>query len=178
MLRHPEPACRSKPSAPPASWRLEAARRPLLLLLDDELLDSELRAAIYWSLSKIGGDDVREILEDRLEETEDEEDVEILEDALENLDFTEEMNLFDMLDLDDLPEEDETPEEYLSRHPAKILDPEELNRLPEDEEPLSAAHETSIDLDDPADEADEEKDSGSSPKSDSAKRHHRHRRSG
>ena len=62
--------------------------------LEEEAQDSEIRAAIFWSLSKIGGEEVRETLETILEETEDEEEVEILEEALDNLSFTEDVGLY------------------------------------------------------------------------------------
>ena len=70
---------------------LEAAREPLLDMLqkEDEELDEDLRDAIIWSLSKIGGEDVRDVLEKMMDETEDEEELEFIQNALDNLDFTE-----------------------------------------------------------------------------------------
>jgi HEAT repeat protein len=137
MLRHPEVKVQVEAIRAAGELELDAARRPLLLLLDDELLDSEVRAATYWSLSKIGGEEVREVLEARLEETEDEDDEMLLEDALENLDFTEEMHMFEMLDLEDLPEEDEPPEEYLARLRSPIVD-EKGDRVPEEDDLLES----------------------------------------
>ena len=66
-------------------------------------------AAAIWSLSQIGGDDARIYLLNLIENTEDEDLVEFLEDALENLEFNTELNKFDLLSLDDdeLFEEDE-----------------------------------------------------------------------
>ena len=51
---------------------LESTRRILLDLLEEEGSDSEVRAAVIWSLSQIGGEETRETLEKLLEESEDE----------------------------------------------------------------------------------------------------------
>lgn len=70
---------------------------PLLFhLLGDE--DDEIQMAAVWSLSEIGGDDVRETLENLLEDTEDEEAVELIENALENLIFNEDLQEFNFMD--------------------------------------------------------------------------------
>ena len=83
----------------------------LLKMLEDEEEDDDVVAAAIWSLSQIGGDDARIYLLNLIENTEDEDLVEFLEDALENLEFNTELNKFDLLSLDDdddeLFEEDE-----------------------------------------------------------------------
>lgn len=155
---------------------LEAARRPMILMLDDDLLDSDLRAAIYWSLSKIGGEEAREALESQLEESEDDEETEIIEDALENLDFTEEMNLFEMMGLDDLPEADESAEEYLERRNARVIDAEDLDQITEDLDLSVASGDSSIISED--DEDDDALETKPEPKSGSGRKRHQHRRPG
>ena len=80
---------------------IEEAVPILLQLLDDEEEDDDVAAAAIWSLSQIGGDDARTYLVALIEQTEDEDLVEFLEDALENLKFTEELNNFDLLTLDE-----------------------------------------------------------------------------
>jgi HEAT repeat protein len=104
---------------------LSEAREPLLLLLDSHSqFDEELYNAIIWSLSQIGGEDVRaalELLLELAEENEEDELLEFLEQALENLDFNEGAQFFEMLDLD-LPEDPEKDE----------LEP--FDNFPEDEE--------------------------------------------
>ncbi|HPH95474.1 MAG TPA: HEAT repeat domain-containing protein [Anaerolineaceae bacterium] len=77
------------------------ARLPLLRLVD-ETTDEDLQAAAIWSLSQIGGQDVREKITALLEDSEEDEDVEFLENALENLDFTEQVVMPGMIELDDL----------------------------------------------------------------------------
>ncbi len=78
--------------------RLAEARQFLLTLLEEEE-DDGIIAATIWSLSQIGGEDVRITIETLLDQTEDDELQDYLEEALSNLDFTEEMNAFDLLSL-------------------------------------------------------------------------------
>lgn len=73
----------------------------LVELLQDE--EQELRMAAAWSLSQIGGAGVEDVLQELLERTEDEDEIDLIEDALENLAFTHEMA--DMNILDFSPEE-------------------------------------------------------------------------
>ena len=87
---------------------IEAAVPILLQILEDEEEDDDVATASIWALSQIGGDEARTYLVALIEQTEDEDLVEFLEDALENLNFTEEFNKFDLLTLD---EEDEIDEE-------------------------------------------------------------------
>ncbi|MDZ4160180.1 MAG: HEAT repeat domain-containing protein, partial [Anaerolineaceae bacterium] len=69
---------------------LDSSRKPLLDLLEEsEIIDEEVRAAVIWSLSQVGGESVKEALEDLLEKTEDQDEASLIEDALDNLEFTE-----------------------------------------------------------------------------------------
>ena len=81
---------------------LDRARRKLLDLLEEEAQDSEIREAVIWSLSQIGGDEVRETLEELMEKSEDDEELEILENALDNLSFVEDVGLYGLFDFDQL----------------------------------------------------------------------------
>jgi HEAT repeat protein len=86
--------------------RLDDARPILLHQLDEGEDDEEVFRATLWALSQIGGEDVRPYLENLLD-NEDDDLVEFVEEALENLEFTEELNKFDLLAFDpDLDEED------------------------------------------------------------------------
>ncbi|PIZ46540.1 MAG: hypothetical protein COY42_10480, partial [Armatimonadetes bacterium CG_4_10_14_0_8_um_filter_66_14] len=95
-----------------AAIRLEALRaagelalasaRPILLdmLADEE--DVETRHEIIWALTQIGGEKVNDRLVELLEMAEDdEEETEFLEEALENLAFTEEVSGLDLLDFEE-----------------------------------------------------------------------------
>ncbi|MDP3185512.1 MAG: HEAT repeat domain-containing protein [Anaerolineales bacterium] len=78
-----------------------ASARPVLLdmLADEE--DVETQHEIIWELTKIGGEDVRERLEELLALAEDDEEAGFIEEALENLAFTEEVSGFDLFDIED-----------------------------------------------------------------------------
>src|SRR6266540_5419907 len=79
---------------------LQSARPLLLKLLGEEEEDSVL-SAIIWSLSQIGGEDVRTYLENLLDAVEeDDEQIAFLEEALDNLAFTEDLERFDLLAFD------------------------------------------------------------------------------
>jgi HEAT repeat protein len=78
---------------------LDSARMVLLKLLEEEEEDDIASAAI-WSLSQIGGEDVRVYLENLLDLADEDDQVEFLEEALDNLAFTEDLERFDLLSLD------------------------------------------------------------------------------
>jgi HEAT repeat protein len=79
---------------------LKSARVLLLKMLGEEEDDGVL-SAIIWSLSQIGGEDVRTYLENLLDQIEDDdEQVAFLEEALDNLAFTEDLDRFDLLAVD------------------------------------------------------------------------------
>ena len=82
---------------------LADARLPLLRMLEEED-DPEIFSALIWSLSQIGGEDVRTYLENLIDQTEDDDVVEFIEDALANLAFTEDLERFDIFALN--PDED------------------------------------------------------------------------
>ncbi len=101
MLLHDDPRIRFSAVEAAGELNIQAAGPILLQLLEEEEEDDDVVAAALWSLSQIGGDDARIYLLNLIEQTEDEDLTEFLEDALENLDFTEELNKFDLLSLDD-----------------------------------------------------------------------------
>lgn len=63
--------------------------------------------AALWSLSEIGGPEAQRILTEQLALTEDEDELEFIEEALENLDFTDEVASFALMHIDDLVDDDE-----------------------------------------------------------------------
>jgi HEAT repeat protein len=107
-LHAPDQDIRSEAIHAAGELELPSARSVLLDMLVDEE-DLELRRELIWALSKIGGEGVRERLEEILAaETEDDE-ADFIEEAMENLISLEEMGQFDLFDLDpdqDLHEED------------------------------------------------------------------------
>jgi HEAT repeat protein len=90
-----------------------AAARPILLKMLGEEEDASILSAVIWSLSQIGGEDVRTYLENLLDTLEDDEQIAFLEEALDNLAFTEDLERFDLLAFDpddELTEIDEDEE--------------------------------------------------------------------
>lgn len=96
----------------------KSACLPLLRMLESEE-DGEVISAAIWSLSQIGGEDVGTYLENLLDQTEDEELIEFLEEALDNLAFTEDLDRFELMAFD--PDDIEDLEE--------LEDLEDLERL-------------------------------------------------
>ena len=84
---------------------LKSARLPLLRMLEEEDNEDVMSAAI-WSLSQIGGEDVQTYLEAVLDQAEEDELISFLEDALENLAFTEDLERFDLLAVDPIEVDD------------------------------------------------------------------------
>jgi HEAT repeat protein len=90
--------------------------RPILLKMLGEEEEPTVLSAVIWSLSQIGGEDVRTYLESLLDQLEDEEQIAFLEEALDNLAFTEDLERFDLLAFDpdeellELEEDDEDEE--------------------------------------------------------------------
>ena len=78
---------------------LSSARTILLKMLSEEENDTIL-SAVIWSLSQIGGEDVRTYLENLLDQIEDDEQIAFLEEALDNLAFTEDLDRFDLMSYD------------------------------------------------------------------------------
>ena len=78
---------------------LKSARSLLLKMLGEEE-DETVMNAVIWSLSQIGGEDVRTYLESLLDQLEDEDQIAFLEEALDNLAFTEDLERFDLLAFD------------------------------------------------------------------------------
>jgi len=89
----------------------KSARLPLLKMLESDDNGDVMSAAI-WSLSQIGGEDVKTYLENLLDQTEDEDLIDFIEEALDNLAFTEDLDRFELMsfnpdDLENLEELDD-----------------------------------------------------------------------
>ena len=108
-LHAPDEDIRSEAIHAAGELELPSARPILLDLLEDEE-DLEIRRELIWALSKIGGEGVRGRLEEILEVEADDEEAGFIEEALDNLTFTEDLARFDLLDLD--PDADLDEEEY------------------------------------------------------------------
>lgn len=76
----------------------DTAPRLIELLEEDDL---DLRQAAIWSLSQIGGAGVRQALEKLASQTQDEEEVSFIEEALEELAFNEDDSFLSLFNLDE-----------------------------------------------------------------------------
>jgi hypothetical protein len=92
----------------------------VLELLDDP--DEDVMTAAIWSLSQLGGDGVGDALVKVFNRTDDEELAEWIDSALENLAFTEGVQAFEMLELDDEDFDDEENDEDLEDDILEDLD--------------------------------------------------------
>lgn len=84
---------------------LENARQLLLEQLDEDE-DPEIWHALLWSLSQIGGEGVREELEEFINSIDDPDEEDFLDEVMENLDLTEQMASFNLFDLEGIDEID------------------------------------------------------------------------
>jgi HEAT repeat protein len=91
MIKSENPEFQSEAIKAAGELSLSPARMMLIQLLENEEDDMELRFNAIWALSKIGGDNVKSVLQQILEETADDEEAQIIETALEELDFYSEL---------------------------------------------------------------------------------------
>jgi HEAT repeat protein len=127
MLESKIPQLRSEAARAAGELEIRNAVPVLLEMLEDP--DENARTASIWALSQIGGEGVREALEGLCEENADDEDLEFLESALENLSFTEGVKLMPLFDFPDSAETEEDEDDWYEE-----LEEEELDDLFDDEE--------------------------------------------
>jgi HEAT repeat protein len=108
MLDHEDPVIRYEAARAAGELEAGSCRRRLLELVDDPDLD--VRLAAIWSLSQIGGEGVMDRLLDLYDTTEDDEVLDVLEDALDNLAFTEGEGFFGLLDVEEMIKDNEEGE--------------------------------------------------------------------
>lgn len=144
-LNSPDPELSFEAIRAAGKMEIQAARPRLLKLLSayDEL-DEDVRGAVIWSLSEIGGEGVRKKLEALLEKLDDDDEIEFLEEALENLEFTEDFKLVGMFDIETLK----------NAQLDTVIDLEHDHL--EDDEPLPWDDDGDSDADEEADEEEDE----------------------
>ena len=131
MLGSKLPQLRSEAARAAGELEIAQARPTLIELLDDP--DENTRASSIWSLSQIGGKGVREALEAFYERTEDDAELDLLDEALENLDFIESLELLPMIEVSE-DEEDEQEDTFIPPVDYEELDDELLEDIDEDDE--------------------------------------------
>lgn len=106
-LDDPSPRLRSEAARASGELEISEAVPQLIELTEDG--DEAVRLAAIWALSQVGGRRARRTLESLLSQSQDEDEVEYLETALDNLAFTEGLQPFSWLDFP----EDEAESEML-----------------------------------------------------------------
>ena len=133
-LHDPEPEVRFEAVRAAGELELKNTRQILLeMLVDPENRgEQDIRQAIIWSLSQIGGENVREALSALLDQAEDEEDEEFITDAIENLGLTEGMGVLGMMeiDLDNEIGEDDTGDEDTGREMDELYYTDDESEFP------------------------------------------------
>jgi len=99
-LDHPSDTVRLEAVRAAGELELTSARQFLMTAAyKDE--DEDVRHAAIWSLSQVGGDQVQRLLDRMLEKADEEEEIQILEDALDNLSFTNDLRLYNLIEVDE-----------------------------------------------------------------------------
>ncbi len=156
MLGHLRPTVRAEAASAAGELEIAAARRPLIKMLDDH--DTDVRAAAIWALSQIGGEGVRSRLARLLAHTEEDDEVDLIQSALDNLSLTEEGLGFTLLDLDEPDLEDEEAL-IIEEIPDDDDDDDDEDGGEEEEDVLRkllGSEEEDEDLQEPLDDEDEE----------------------
>ncbi len=104
----------------------------LFTLVEDEEYDSDLRLAAIWSLSQIGGREVKEKLQELLKDSESDEEIEWLEKALENLDLSASPDNLNFFDFKPSSDEDDDEEECDDGEEDEEYEEDDFESLEED----------------------------------------------
>jgi hypothetical protein len=99
MLTHPNPNVRTEAARAAGELSISEARSNLFDLVDDA--NQDVYMAALWSLSQIGGKGVRKVIQERIAVAEENDEIEFLESALDNLDFNEGIHEMNLIGLDE-----------------------------------------------------------------------------
>ena len=113
MLDSQIPALRAEAARAAGEIGIEDSVPSLVDLLDDS--EQNVRFAAIWSLSEIGGDQARDTLEQLFKETEDDQEADFIESALDNVAFTDGMQPFSLFNFPEENPEDDLLEMLISQ---------------------------------------------------------------
>ena len=106
---------------------LYAARQTLLRMLNQEYKNEELRHELVWALSQIGGEGIEAAFYRLMDRIDDEEELTLIEDALDELNFTNDKSIFELMDIDidaGLIPDDEDDETHADHEAFEVTDEE------------------------------------------------------
>ncbi len=142
---------------------LYAARQTLLRMLNQEYKNEELRHELVWALSQIGGEGIEAAFYRLMDRIDDEEELTLIEDALDELNFTNDKSIFELMDIDidaGLIPDDEDDEPHAEHEAFEVTD-EEISGphfLSEGYDPDEWQRYVDDDWDDDLDDLDEDDD--------------------
>jgi HEAT repeat protein len=110
MLESKFPLLRTEAARAAGELEIPEAVGLLMEMLQDPI--EEARTASIWSLSQIGGDEVRETLEQLYDEAQEDEELEFIESALENLAFTEGVKIMPLFDFPESGESEQDEDDW------------------------------------------------------------------
>jgi HEAT repeat protein len=96
MLDHVLPVVRAEAARAAGEIEIKDSVDRLIELLDDD--NEDVRMASVWSLSQIGGEGVQEALNMMLEETDDAQQAEFIDSAIDNLIFNQSVQFYGIMD--------------------------------------------------------------------------------
>lgn len=98
MIDHHEPEVQLEAVRAAGMLELDSARKFLLQMVKTGMEDADLRSTVAWSLSQIGGEKVAGALDKLLAMAEDDEEIEFIQSAIDNLDFQQGLDNFELMD--------------------------------------------------------------------------------
>jgi hypothetical protein len=110
MLDHTSPKIRFEAARAAGELEINQAKPQLKELLEDA--DYDVRMASVWSLSQIGGTELQLIFDNLLDEAELDREIQVIEDAIENLIFNQSIGIHDPLEFNDDLDLDELDNVY------------------------------------------------------------------
>ena len=113
---------------------ISAALDQLFTIIEEHDCDDEVRLAAIWSLSQIGGPEVKEKLKELLEESESDEETEWIEKALENFELSGSSEGMDFLNFKPLSDDTEDDDEFSEDEDREEEDYESLDDFEEDDD--------------------------------------------
>jgi hypothetical protein len=99
MLTHSNPTVRAESARAAGELGITEARSNLFDLVEDA--NQSVCMTALWALSQIGGKGVRKVLQERIAASDDTNEIEFLESALDNLDFNEGIHEMNLIGLDE-----------------------------------------------------------------------------
>jgi HEAT repeat protein len=104
MLESPDLEVQYEAVRAAGELELKEALEPLLQLLDDEEEGTELRQALIWSISQIGGEEAKAKLEALAENAQEDDEIEMVDKALENLELSTMGGNLDFMNIEPPPD--------------------------------------------------------------------------